>query len=220
MSDLLAELDDQMRTERMHAIWQRHGKAIIALLVGIVLMTAAYSGYKEWDLHTKTKNTEAMFAVLKHEDFPNNVTADSDLNLSPSMRALVVMNAAGAYLKKEEQELALALYEKLAVDHAVPQEFRDLATLNHVRLELSMGSVEPAKALARVEPLLDNEAGAYYSQALIEAATLYAAQEDYKVALSFIEKLNKQTGLPETLYLKAQTLGHVYALKQAEVEKK
>ena len=215
MADLLAELDDQMRQERMQVLWQRHGKAFIAFLVGIVLLTAAISGYKEFDHRKKIKDSEAMFAVLKHADFPSNVTADASLDLRPSMRAIVMMNAARAYLKKEDgKESALALYEKLATDTAVPQEFQDIALLNQTRLKLSLDTIEPVAALESLKPLLDNEEGAYYAQALVEAATLYAAQKDYTAALSNIEKLNALTNLPETLYLKAQTLGHVYALKQ------
>ena len=217
MADLLAELDDQMRQERMQVLWQRHGKAFIAFLVGIVLLTAAISGYKGLNHRKKINDTEAMFTVLKHANFPSNVTADAELDLRPSMRAIVMMNAAGAYLKKEDgKESALALYEKLAADTAAPQEFQDLALLNHIRLKLSLGTSEPAAALESLKPLLDNEKGAYYGQALVEAATLHAAQKDYTAALGNIEKLNALTNLPDTLYLKAQTLDHVYGLKQAK----
>ena len=218
MSDLLAELDDQMRAERMQAIWHDHGKKLIAFLVSIVLATALYSGHKEWDHHKRTQDTEAMFSVLKHEDFPNNITADSDLtNLRPAMRAVVIMNAAGSYLnKKDGQETALALYEKLSADSAAPTKFRELATLSRARLMLALETATPAEALDIITTLTANEDGAYYAPALIESATLYAAQGDYKTALEALDEINALTNLPETIYLKARTLQHVYALKQSK----
>lgn len=221
MTDLLAELDDQMRAERMQQIWNRHGKTIIACLLGIVLATALYSGHKEWDLRQKTKDTEAMFSVLKHEDFPNNVTAESKLDLRPSMRAIVMLNAAGAYLQKEEgKEIASSLYEALNTDNSIPEEFRDLATLSQVRLKLSMETIQPADALEKLKPLLDNDKGAYVSQALIEAATLHAALKEYGKALALLDRVNARVNLPDTIYLKARTLVHVYSLKQSKAEEK
>jgi len=221
MTDLLAELDDQMRTERMQEIWHRHGKFIIAALVGIVMLTALYSGYQTWDQKKRIQDTEAMFAVLKNEDFPNNVTVDANLNLRPSMKAVVMMNAAWTYLKKDNgQTSALALYEDLANDKTIPNEFRDLALLNQIRLKLSMDTIKPAQALDAIKALTANEKGAYYAPALIETATLQAAQNDYTAALASIATVNAMTNLPETIYLKARTLQHVYTLKQSKAEKK
>ena len=53
MSDILQEVDEALKQDKMAKLWQDYGRYIIAALVLVVLMTAAKSAYEHYHRTTK-----------------------------------------------------------------------------------------------------------------------------------------------------------------------
>mgnify|MGYP003326011406 FL=1 len=49
MDDLFKEVDEELREERLAKIWKRIGPYVIGILAGVVIITSAVIGYKEYD---------------------------------------------------------------------------------------------------------------------------------------------------------------------------
>jgi hypothetical protein len=55
MSDILREVDEAMRVEKMTRLWAEHGNTVIAAIVALILGTALSSGWNAWQHHQHLK---------------------------------------------------------------------------------------------------------------------------------------------------------------------
>lgn len=217
MADLLAEVDEAMRQERMEKLWQDYGKSLIAGLVLAVVLVAAISAYRSWDESVKTADTAKLLALTESPDFPENVTADA-LDMRGGVRGLALMTAAGTFLKQERREQALGLYTQAANDKAVPDDIRQLAVLMRVRILSAQETDEDL--IAALQPVIDDKNSPWTYHARLEAAALQAEKnQDYTKARALLAPVLDAQGLPESFTGKARALDHLYTLKQAEQNK-
>lgn len=217
MPDLLSEIDDAMRHERMEKLWKEHKKSIFLALGLIILATALGSAWKSWDYSVRAEGTAKLMAMLESPAFPGNVEA-GDLGLRPGLRGVAMIQAAAAYLQAGKKPEALALYDKVINDGGVPDDIRGMAVLMRVRLLSEEQAYEPL--LKSLKPLLNNKKSPWYVHAQIEAAGLYAhGAKDYARARDHLALVTGMPNLPPGIYAQAQALDHVYAMRQAEAEK-
>ena len=220
MSDLLAEVDEAMRRERLEKFWHENKSAIIVFIATLILGTAAISAYKTWTRHIRIQNTNALYTALDNETFPNNITPGADLNVEDDLKALALLNAASSYLEQEQIPEALALYEQVAQDKTITKDMRDLATLLQVRLRTQQENENPEDLIALLKPITTDPGSTSYAHALLESAVLEARTQNYAKALENLEILKEIPDLPETIYVKTQSLSHVYSLKDTETKAK
>lgn len=213
MSDLLAEVDEAMRQERMEKFFKEHGKTVLAFIVLTVVLTGAISFYKHWNKAQQEKGTAALTALLDEASFPENITAETALDMRGGLRGVALLTAGSAYLDQDKAAEALPLYKRAADDKGIPADLRDLATIMMVRLD--EGADEDA--IARLQPIIKDKNNPWRYQAALEAATLHAnALNDYAAALELLNTIQQAQNLPETLTNKARALSQIYALKQNE----
>ncbi len=215
MTDLITETEEAMRRERLEEFWHDHKLKIISLLIAIVIATGVISGYDHWNTQQNIKSTNTMLAFMEDETFPQNVTAETSLDMRPGVKALLLLNAAGAYEEKDNTAQSIALYEKIIAEKSTPPALRDLAIISKVRLQSTEENPDIVTLQSALKPLTDNEKSAYRPLALIESAALSAKLSEYDSAIALLDKIKDMPNLPETLYLKAQSLSHVYQLKKA-----
>lgn len=213
MSDLLSELDDVMRRERMEKLWKEYGSTIIAGIILAIFLTAAISGFKAWDHKAKTESTTQLIALLESPQFPN--VKESDLDMRASHESMARLIAAATYVRQDKTAEALALYDQVLADKSAPSELRDFARLMRARLLSQEQAYE--SVLESLAPLLNNQGSVWRFHAQLEAASLLAhGAKDYARAREHLAAILEAPGLPETLYAKARALDHIYALKQSE----
>jgi len=208
MSDLLAEVDEAMRQERMEKFWHENKTYIIAFIALTILSTAAMSGYRSWDAKTKIKQTEEVIALQESADYPSNII-DAELKVRPSLRGITLLSAAGRFMEQDKPEEAAKLYARLAADTKIPAEFQDLGVLMDVRLKMDNDSAQNAELLAALQPVLKSKS-AWKPHAQIDAALLEATQNPQK-SLELLNAVSDTEGLPPSLYERAQKLHHVIA---------
>lgn len=209
MSDLLAEVDEAMRQERLAKFWHENASLIITFIVVTILATGALSGYRAWDANTKTKQTTQLIALQDAADYPANII-DNKLDFRPSIRGIALLSAAGTYMEQDKPQDALKLYKRLAADSKIPAEFRDLGILMTARLNLSTDQdVQEADILASLSPVLNGKSP-WKPHAQIDAAILEADKNPQK-ALELLNAVSDTPDLPESLYERAEKLHHVFS---------
>ena len=215
MSDILTELDEQMRAERMQKIWHDHHKTIIGVIAAIILGTALISGYKSWNIAQQTKGTNTLFTLLDDETFPNNITPDTPLtSMRPGLQAILLLNAAHGYVEQGQETDAIALYQTLITHKKAPGNLKDLARLMEVRVLGNQENADTQALITKLEKI--SKDSAYTPSATIQKALLYAGADNFEQAIKELETIKDTPSLPETIYLKAQSLSHVYTLKSSK----
>ncbi len=210
MSDILAEMNEAIRQERMERFWKENGNTLIVFVIATILATGAVSAWRSWDAKAKITGTEKVLTLMEDKTFPDNLK-NAELDVRGGLRGIALLNGAQAYLNDKKPAEALALYERAANDKGVPAELRDMAVLMQVRLAEKPGDENLVKALAKVA---GNSKSPWQYHAKLEAAAIAAEKHDYARARLYIAGVLDQEAVPETLYKKAQALDHVYALRE------
>lgn len=158
MSDdsFIREVNDEMRREKAQALWDRFGPALLGLAILVVLGTAAFVGYRYWDETRANRSGDAFSQALK---LANDGKSDEALTALEQLEKdgygayplLARMRAATVKADKGDFAAAVADFDGVAADSAIPQGIRDMARLRAALLLVDHGSF--ADVSSRVEAL-------------------------------------------------------------------
>ena len=48
MSDMIRDVDESLKQDRLHALWKEYGPTLITAAILLVLVTAIMAGYRGW----------------------------------------------------------------------------------------------------------------------------------------------------------------------------
>lgn len=206
MSDIIREVDEEIRRENWQKLWQRYGKFLLAAAVGLVLGTAAVVGWREYDESQRLRQGENFAAAVAAAESAESRSASAD-----TMAALAEDAADGyamlarfreAMLRAEagESEAAIAVYDALAGDDSLEPMFRDLAVLYSVRVQADTG--DAATLIARLAPLT-SEIGEWRYSARELTAILHLGAGDKAMAREAFQFLADDLLAPEGLRARA-----------------
>lgn len=225
MSDIFREVDEIMHAERMQKYWDDYGNYLIGAIIAIILLTGGISGYESWSRAQKKEQTDLMFALMEDSEYPG-VVKQMDLSMGAGAEAVTRLNAALALIEDDQSEQAAPLFEQVAADKNAPADLRDLGTLMMIRLGLTNNEANNEELpvdeyLAKLNRIWSNANSPWQAYAYIEAASLQARMKgNFDTALQYLNEVEAMDGQPAALYEQAAALKHIYALKQAEQEKK
>lgn len=212
MSDSFAEVQETLRQERMQKAWNTYKPYIIGAIVGTILLTAIFSGYKSWNHDLQAKQTNLVMELIDAKDFPNNINP-ADLKLRDGLKAMVLMQAAAAHKDNGNTDQAAELYAYIASTLKSAEHEHDLAILMTARLN------QDAAPQDTLKPLLNKKSNIWRPQALIDSAAYEASiNGDYDKALADLEAALKTKDLLKSIREKALAMQHVYTIKRAEQE--
>jgi hypothetical protein len=222
MSNLLLEIDEAMRRERMEKLWKAYGNHLLGFILLVILGTGVYSGWNAWDKSVRTRQTGQLLALMEDKNFPANIKPE-EIKLRGPLRGIAIMNAAGTYARQNKTAEALKLYEAAGNDSGIPADLRHLALLMRVRIlsadAKSQGNSEDNLADI-LKPVIGDGNSPWQPYALIEAASFTANRaKDYAQAREYLKEVLEKENLPQTLYSKAQALDQIYATQQSNNQK-
>ena len=158
MSDdsFIREVNDEMRREQAQKLWDRFGPALLVIAILVVLGTAAFVGYRYWDETRANRSGDAFSQALKLANDGKNdeaLTALEQLEKDGygAYPLLARMRAATVKADKGDFAAAVADFDGVAADTAIPQGIRDMARLRAALLLVDHGSF--ADVSSRVEAL-------------------------------------------------------------------
>ncbi|WP_421989629.1 tetratricopeptide repeat protein [Roseococcus sp.] len=210
MSDLIDEVNEEMRAERARRLAQRFG----GLVTGVVLLAlAGVGGWEAWRWHERRESGKAAEAFLSAtrdaaaEGADLKAMADRFIAMAPSAppgyRALARLRAAALLAETGQTEQALAAYDALSRDGEVDPLYRDLASVMWGLRSLDSG--DAAAIQARLTPLaVPGAPWRASAQEVLALAALKAGNTDQ--ARTTLQALTTDAATPQGLRERAGRL--------------
>lgn len=158
MSDdsFIREVNEEMRRDQAHALWDRFGPALLALAILVVVGTAALVGYRYWDETRANRSGDAFSQALKlanegKSDEALAALAELEKDGYGAYPLLARMRAATVKADKGDAAAAVKDFDEVAADTDIPAGLRDMARLRAALLLVDHGSF--ADVSSRVEAL-------------------------------------------------------------------
>ena len=156
MSDIFQEVDEELRHDKWLQLWKQYQNYVIGLAALIVVVTAAVTYWRYYDL--QQREAEGLRYMLALDDARGGKPAEAADALSAlaggahAGRAIVArFEAAALRARAGDQAAAIAAYDAIAKDSAVDPIYRDLATVLwglH-----AVESLDPQVVVDRLAPL-------------------------------------------------------------------
>jgi hypothetical protein len=197
----MREVDDALREDQLKSILSRYGMPIGGAIAAGLL---ALAGYLYWDNSTKqaaAERSEQAIIALDKLDAGNAAAALADLEPltkdgSDGSQAAATMTRAAILVEQGKTEEAAKAFAAIAANSAVPQAYRDLATIREVSLRFD--AMQPQQVVDRLKPLAV-PGNAWFGSAgeLLGMAYLKMGKPDQAGPL--FAAIGKNTEVPSTL---------------------
>jgi hypothetical protein len=152
---IFAEVDEEVRREKLKQLWDRHGTLIVAGAVVIVLAIGGWRGY-QWYEARKAAEAGAAFeaaaTLLEQDKHAEAEAAFAKIAAeAPAGYRVLARFREAASLAQRDPKAAVKIYDELATSSAAGPVLQDLANL---RAGLLLADSESYDSLrARLEPL-------------------------------------------------------------------
>lgn len=173
MSDIIREIDEDLRREDWERVWKRHGKTVIGGAVGIVLVTAAIVGWRAFEERQRAAAGERFAAIIERVEMTTAPAAAADLlavyaaDASDGYAMLAGFRRVKLLADAGDRAAAADGYDAIAADGDTPDLFRELAVLYAVRMRV--GVADPAALIERLDPLTADGGAWRYSARELQA---------------------------------------------------
>lgn len=208
MSDFIREVDEDYRRDKALEFWKSYGWMILLAAGLIILSVAGYNYYqnaKQTQLEAQATSYLRAEQFLANERRPDGVALFQEMlaqPLSPGYTALVNMRLAQLTLDDGDSAAAAQMYETLAQNADVPQNFRDLAQVTAT--SLMVDSLTSDDVIARLSGLTLGSDFRFSASELIGVSLLREGKK--AEALPYFRQLEQATDAPSTIRARAQTL--------------
>ncbi|BBE71281.1 tetratricopeptide repeat protein [Oharaeibacter diazotrophicus] len=221
MTDIFDEVGEDLRRDRLTKLWKSYSGVVIGVAVLIVAGTAAWRG---WEYYTERQAAaagdafRAALASAKDEDHgavAEALTAFAS-DAPKDYRALALMRAAAERLAAGETDNALAAFETISKDAAVPQEIRDVAALRAAMVAVDRDDLAAIKA--RVAPY-DNDVSPWRFSARELVALAAVKAEAWDEARAALAKIDNDPQTPQDVSSRAGILSGIVRAAAGEPAK-
>ena len=180
MSDsdsFIQEVTEELKRDRMLALWKRYGVFVIALLV---LLVVGAAGNSWWKHHKEQQARDASAALMAAADLKTpeeQAKAYQELAQKGEAPLVARFRAAAAYVAAGDTAKALDILDAIAANGETDRVYSDLAALKAIDLRTPTQS--PDKTIEQLGPL--TEEGRPYRLLALEAraaAYISAGEQD------------------------------------------
>ena len=169
------EVDEELRQERLLALWRKYRFIIFGCIIGVIVGTVAVEWHKAWWQKTRLgesdryENASVLAATGKTTEASGIYTA-LIAEGQTGYRYLAQLQNAGLLIRNDKKDAGLTLLKKMADDADAPQSVRTLATLSYVGQQVDTGDIATLRSL--LAPILADTANRFYGPAVELAALL------------------------------------------------
>jgi hypothetical protein len=152
---IFAEVDEEVRREKLKQLWERYGTLIVAGAVVIVLGIGGWRGYQWWEARKAAEAGAAFEAAAALAEQHKHAEAEAAFAKivadAPSGYRTLARFREAASLGERDPKAAVKIYDTLATDSGAGAVMQDLANL---RAGFLLADIDTYDALrARLEPL-------------------------------------------------------------------
>ena len=161
MGDIFREIDEELRQDKFEKLWREYGRYVIAGAIVIVLGVAGVSGWRQYQESLRLSDSTRFAAAkaLSDDGKSEDATAlfaslgrESGTNYGILSR----FHEAALSASKGDNVLAIDVYNALAADVGVDEQFRGLATILSASLRANGSSPNFAELSDWLQPLIDS----------------------------------------------------------------
>jgi hypothetical protein len=195
----IQEVTEEVRQDRMFALWKRWGAVVIGAIVLIVVAAALWS----WNRAREEAAAEARGAALLSVDADSleEQLALAD-RLEPPARIVAEFAAAAQLARAGERAEAVQRYRQIAERDDLAAHYRQLALLQAVRL--AAPTDDPQAAIAVLAPLIETSPYSLLAREL--AAALHLKAGDRAAAHAELQAILADPRATAGLRLRAREL--------------
>lgn len=129
----IREVNEELRSDQMRAIWTQYGLIILGLAIAIVVGTAGYRGYLYWSGNQASASGDRFLAAMKlaSENKPKEALDAFEQLEKDGYGAYPVLARmrVAAMQASTDPKAAIASFQDVANDKNVPDAIRDVARL-------------------------------------------------------------------------------------------
>ena len=198
---LIREVDDELRGDRMRALWKRFGPYVIGAAVAIVLIVAVNEGWSWWQNSNAARSSDQFYSALELAEGTDVAAAQAALDKvaaegSGGYPTLARFRQAGLLANEGKTAEAVAAYDAVATAETNPR-IRELALVLGAYLLVDGGDV--AAVQQRVGGLLTPDSPMRNAARETLGLTQYKAGEANAALESFQGILNDPQASQELL---------------------
>jgi len=207
---LIREVNDELREEQMHKLWQRYGGFVVGIAILVVAIVAGYQGWKHYTATTRHGEGERFYGasqLARAGDTAGALAAFQALASEASTGYGVLAQFQEASLKVDAGDPAgaAALYVQIAKDHAADPAVSGLANVLGAMVELNAGGYDRAALELRLNAIAgDDQPYRYSARELLGLLALDAG--DVVNAKALFEQLADDAGAPQTMAQRARDI--------------
>ncbi len=222
MSDLLREINEDLRLERLRRLGRRYGPAAVAAAVMVAVLVGGWYLWQNRLQERRAANADHYASIITDlardraggtgeadRPAPPSALPIADLvdlahEAEPGYALLASLSAAAARAGAGDQAGALALYDAVAGDEGVPPHYRALADLQAALLLLDHGAA--AIIRDRTARLTRDPEGPWYALAREINAHLAYRESDIETARSEFQALAADASAPSGVRSRARRM--------------
>jgi hypothetical protein len=218
MSDIIREVDEDLRREQFERLWKRYGSAVFGVSLLIVAATAGTVAWQNWSLARQQERTAVLLAATELATPSEGkvidraaaaaALADAATKLEGPAVALARFREAALRAELGDKAASAAIYDQLAGSGTVDPALRELAALLATLQQLDSG--DPAQLQARLTPLMA-DTGVWRWSARELSGILSARAGDTVRAKEIFDGLAADPGTPNGVRNRAAELAALYA---------
>ena len=210
MADIIDEINEELKQERMQALFAKYGKVILGFAGAVVGVVVAIQGFGIYQESVRSKAATAYFDALGQEEI-GVALAEAEGDLANGYDMLSRFVVAAEKVSQDDKVAAYDMYVALSRDQALGSIYRDLAAMQAVTNAPEAISTDELRALVR--PIAE-AAGSAQSLGLELMADLALRDGDIAGAKGYLENINQLQDVPNGLRQRAATLSIVLDSKE------
>lgn len=150
------EVDEGLRREQMANFAKTYGKWIVLGLILFLASVAFSIWYQSKAEEEAGARGEEMARILRDIGAGNTVGVDERLDAliadsEEVAKATAMMTKAALAVQSSDRPGAIAIYGEIAADDAMPEPYRQLATIRQTLLDFN--NMEPDAIIAKMQPM-------------------------------------------------------------------
>jgi hypothetical protein len=218
MSDILQEVDDALKQDKMLKIWHSYGRFIIAFLILIIAMTAAKSAADHYHRTTSERATTALLEILNSSEENKSVALKTFIDTQKNGSTVIAsLQLAGQYLNNDDKDAALATFDALSTNTKATDYFQDFAKLMAIQIKMdSLTDDTRAVLKTDLDSFINKDSSVWRYHAMLNRAALLASVQDYAAALEDAAAVKSAPNMPDTLVKRAIALEQLYTIRMAK----
>lgn len=152
MSDIFSEIDEDLRRDRLKALWQRHQWLIVGSAALVIVSVGGWRGYGAWQASQADANGDRYLAAIelaqagKHDEAIEAFGKLVSLNTS-GYAALAALRRAGELAASGKASEAIGGFDAISADNRQPASLRSIALLRSAYLLIDKAPGEVASRL-------------------------------------------------------------------------